>query len=100
MERNSATTWGAAVVVILALALAWWLIPSLHPSIGKSKPVADQFPNDQFPSTYKPYPFRPTLIRNATVLTGTDKEIDGGDVLMEGGKIVAVGKNLAAPAGA
>jgi imidazolonepropionase-like amidohydrolase len=100
MERNSATTWGAAIIVVLALALAWWLIPSLHPSIGKSKPVADQFPNDQFPSTYKPYPSKPTLIRNATVLTGTDKEIDGGDVLMEGGKIVAVGKNLAAPAGA
>jgi len=100
MERNSATTWGAAIIVVIALVLAWWLIPSLHQSSGKDKQVADQFPNDQFPSTYKPYPSKPTLIRNATVLTATNQEIDGGDVLMQGGKIVSVGKNLAAPADA
>ncbi len=62
-------------------------------------PVADQFPNDNFPSTYKPLPSKPTLIRNATVLTATDKEIAHGDVLMQNGKIVAVGTHLTAPAG-
>jgi imidazolonepropionase-like amidohydrolase len=41
-----------------------------------------------------------TLIRNATVLTGTGARIDGGDVLIEGGRIRAVGTSLAAPAGA
>ncbi len=55
--------------------------------------VADQFPNDQFPSTYKPLPSKPTLIRGATVLTGTDKELKNTDVLMQDGKIVAVGQH-------
>ncbi|MGN6148540.1 MAG: amidohydrolase [Rhizomicrobium sp.] len=101
MGKNGLPAWGAAAIVVVALVLAWALIPALHKSGGDDgKQVADQFPNDQFPSTYKPLPSKPTLIRNATVLTGTDQEIDGGDVLMENGKIVAVGKNLTAPAGA
>jgi len=99
MGKNGLPAWGAAAIVVVALVLAWALIPALHKS-GADKHVADQFPNDQFPSTYKPLPSKPTLIRNATVLTGTDKEIDGGDVLMQNGKIVAVGKNLTAPANA
>ncbi|HSM95668.1 MAG TPA: hypothetical protein VLT91_06475, partial [Rhizomicrobium sp.] len=101
MGKDGLPTWGAAAIVIVALVLAWALIPALHKSGGDDgKPIADQFPNDQFPSTYKPLPSRPTLIRNATVLTATDQEIDGGDVLMQNGKIVAVGRNLVAPAGA
>src|SRR5665213_263514 len=97
--KNGLPVWGAAAIVILAVALAWCLIPNLHKSPSKNEPVADQFPNDDFPSTYKPLPSKPTLIRNATVLTATDKEIDGGDVLMQDGKIVAVGTRLSAPAG-
>ncbi|HTT96852.1 MAG TPA: amidohydrolase [Rhizomicrobium sp.] len=88
--------WGAAVIVVLTLALAWWLIP--HGS--KDTQVADQFPNDEFPSTYKPLPSKPTLIRGATILTATEKEIAHGDVLMQDGKIKQVGENIAAPAGA
>jgi imidazolonepropionase-like amidohydrolase len=53
-----------------------------------------------FPSTYKPWPSGATLIRNATVLTGTGQRIDGGSVLIEGGRIAAVGRDLTAPAGA
>jgi len=87
--------WGAAAIVLVTLALAWWLIPGLHSS--KDAHVADQFPNDQFPSTYKPLPSKTTLIRGATVLTATDKEIANGDVLMSDGKIKAVGRNIAAP---
>ncbi len=98
--KNGLPVWGAAAIVILAVLLAWWLIPNLHKSPSANEPVADQFPNDQFPSTYKPLPSKPTLIRDATVLTATDQEIDSGDVLMQDGKIVAVGKNLSAPAGA
>jgi imidazolonepropionase-like amidohydrolase len=49
-----------------------------------------------FPSTYRSPPSSPTLIRNATVLTGTGERIDGADVLMREGKVVAVGKNLQA----
>jgi imidazolonepropionase-like amidohydrolase len=40
------------------------------------------------------------LIRNATVLTVTKGTIQDGSVLVENGKIAAVGQNLSAPAGA
>jgi imidazolonepropionase-like amidohydrolase len=40
------------------------------------------------------------LIRNATVLTITKGTIENGSVLVQDGKITAVGKNLSAPAGA
>lgn len=40
------------------------------------------------------------LIRNATVLTVTKGTIQNGSVLVENGKIAAVGKNLSAPADA
>src|SRR5579875_1203503 len=40
------------------------------------------------------------LVRNTTVLTVTKGTITNGDVLVENGRIAAVGKNLSAPAGA
>ena len=57
-------------------------------------------PGDPYPSTYRPLPSATTLIRGATVLTGTGDELAGADVLIEGGRIAAVGEGLAAPAGA
>ncbi|HEY2068527.1 MAG TPA: amidohydrolase [Rhizomicrobium sp.] len=98
--KKSLPAWGAAAIVVVTLIAAWVFLPGLHKPDDSGVKVADQFPNDQFPSTYKPLPSKPTLIRNATVLTATDKEIAHGDVLMQGGKIVAVGANLTAPAGA
>jgi imidazolonepropionase-like amidohydrolase len=55
---------------------------------------------DPYPSTYQPFPSQPTLIQNATVLTGTGQRIDGGSVLMAEGRIVQVGRGVTAPAGA
>jgi imidazolonepropionase-like amidohydrolase len=55
---------------------------------------------DPFPSTYRPIASAPVLIRNATVLTGSGERLDGADVLMQDGKIAAVGAGLTAPAGA
>lgn len=43
---------------------------------------------------------RVTLIRNATVLTITNGTIENGSVLIRGTKIAAVGRDIAAPAGA
>jgi imidazolonepropionase-like amidohydrolase len=40
------------------------------------------------------------LIRNATVLTVTKGTVENGSVLIENGKIAAVGSNVSAPAGA
>ncbi len=91
--------WGAAAIVAVTLGAAWWLIPGMHRAAPGGE-VADRFPNDEFPSTYKPEPSKPTLIKGATVLTGTDKEIVGGDVLMQDGKIKEVGQNIPAPQGA
>ena len=53
-----------------------------------------------YASTYKAWPSGTTLLQNATVLTGTGERIDGGAVLIEGGRIAAVGRGLTAPAGA
>ena len=40
------------------------------------------------------------LIRGATILTGTGTRIDDGDVLLQSGRIAAVGRSLEAPTGA
>jgi len=53
-----------------------------------------------YPSTYQVPQSAPTLIRNATVLTGTGARLEHADVLMVAGKVSAVGTALGAPAGA
>ena len=53
-----------------------------------------------FPSTYRPAASAPTLIRNATVLTGTGERLNGADVLLVDGKVQAVGPGLTPPANA
>ena len=68
-----------------------------EPQAAAAAPPADRAP---YSSTYVAPASPPTLIRNATILTGTGTRIDGGDVLIEGGKIKAVGQSLAAPEGA
>ena len=57
-------------------------------------------PVNPYPSTYKSAAAAATLIRGATVLTGTGARLDNADVLIANGHIEAVGPNLAAPAGA
>src|SRR5688572_27029560 len=57
-------------------------------------------PINPYPSTYRAGATTTTLIRGATVLTGTGTRLDGADVLIANGKIEAVGPNLSAPAGA
>ena len=99
--KRSPLFWGIAALIVVAVAAAWLWGPGSQGNGEKDgAEIADQFPNDQFPSTYKALPSTPTLIRGATVLTGTDKEIPDADVLMRNGKIAAVGQNLKAPDGA
>ena len=52
---------------------------------------------DPFPSTYVAYPSRPTVIRNVTIMTAAGPTIRNGAILMQGGKIVAVGATVNAP---
>ncbi len=55
---------------------------------------------DPFPSTYRAPAAAATLIRNATILTAAGPVIKGGSILLENGRIVAVGADVTAPAGA
>jgi imidazolonepropionase-like amidohydrolase len=60
----------------------------------------EMFSLDPFPSTYKPYPGIPTLVTNVTIYDGEGGRIDGGAIVFADGKVVALGKDIAAPAGA
>jgi imidazolonepropionase-like amidohydrolase len=53
-----------------------------------------------FASTYRMPDSGPVLVQHATILTGSGSRIENGDVLLEHGKVVAVGQNLVAPANA
>jgi imidazolonepropionase-like amidohydrolase len=70
---------------------------------GPAKPLPSRisYPTDPYPSTYKPLPSQDVLIRNATVFDGLGGEIKGGAVLIQGGKITAVGSeaSMTMPAG-
>ncbi len=53
-----------------------------------------------YASTYAPIASAPVLITNATVLVGDGRRLDGADVLLQDGRIAAVGTALDAPANA
>ena len=48
--------------------------------------------DDAFPSTYAAPTAKPTLLQNATILTGDGRRLDDTNLLLAGGKIVWVGK--------
>lgn len=78
--------------------------PSAAPAKNAEK-AAEAAPSrwaaDPYPSTYQPYPSGVTVIRGATVLDGAGARINNGVVVIENGRIAAVGgADLAAPAGA
>lgn len=81
----------------LALLAGTCAVTSTLAAPAAAPPAA---PTVAFPSTYRPMPSVATVLRNATVLTGTGTRLDGADVLLVDGKVAAVGKGLAAPVGA
>ena len=60
----------------------------------------DEADGGPFPSTYAALPSETVFIENATVLDGRGGLIEDGDVLLEDGRIAAVGADLNAPGGA
>lgn len=86
---------GLILSVSLALAACAAAPPADEPPSSKppSTPVA-------YPSTYQAPQSTATLIRGATLLTGTGTRVENGDVLISNGRLEAVGPNLTAPAGA
>jgi imidazolonepropionase-like amidohydrolase len=55
---------------------------------------ADDDSSAPYASRYQPMTSEPTLLRGATVLTGSGERLEKTDVMMQDGKIVAVGPNL------
>ncbi len=94
---------------IFIAALAATVLPALvlspayaadAPASAAKKTFTSRFAQDPYASTYRVIASPPVLIQGATVLTGTGTRLDGADVLMRDGKVVAVGPNLDAPADA
>ena len=54
----------------------------------------------QYPSTYVRHANAPVLIRNATVMTAAAPDQPNTSILFQDGKVIAIGKDLTAPAGA
>lgn len=64
---------------------------------GAQRTAPMPWQEDPFPSRYVAAPSDDMLLRGATILDGAGGRIDGGDLLLRGGKIVAVGKGIANP---
>jgi imidazolonepropionase-like amidohydrolase len=62
--------------------------------------AGSRFTQDPYPGTYHAIAAGPVLIEHATVLTGTGERLDDADVLLQDGKVAAVGRGLSAPADA
>ena len=87
--------------LLAALALAGCTASTASRPASAAAPGAGRgYNHDPYPSTYKPYPGVPTLVRGATIYDGEGGRIDGGEALFADGRIVAIGKTVAAPAGA
>jgi imidazolonepropionase-like amidohydrolase len=55
---------------------------------------ADSDGRAPYSSRYAALPSEATILQGATVLTGTGERLDNADVIMDGGKIIAVGPGL------
>jgi imidazolonepropionase-like amidohydrolase len=75
-------------------------------TVASTTPAKDSTPDStsadrpQYPSTYHRHQNPPVLIRNATIMTAAGPEQANSSILLQDGKIVSIGANLAAPAGA
>ncbi|WP_308911460.1 amidohydrolase [Pseudokordiimonas caeni] len=96
------TRWKASAHRRLAGGIA---VAAVAVTLAACSPEGERQPfvgidKDPFPSTYTPLESQTTLIINANIYDGKGGEIEGGAILMEGGKIKAVGQSIAAPDGA
>jgi imidazolonepropionase-like amidohydrolase len=82
---------GKVAFPFLAISITLTLTGCLQNKVQDAKVTIN---SDPYPSTYQPLPQQSTLIRNATVLTGTGQRIDNADVLFIEGKIQNIGNNL------
>ena len=72
--------------------------PANADSTGSLGRGAVSVPNaDPFPSTYVPYPARTTVIRGVNIFTAAGPLIRNGAILLQNGKVAAVGQTVNAP---
>jgi imidazolonepropionase-like amidohydrolase len=88
------SAFAAAALAALAAGCATTDKPTVaEPATPSSAKIA--YDANPYPSTYKPLPATDMLIRNATVFDGLGGKIENGSVLVQGGKITAVGSEAA-----
>ena len=89
-----------AAITCAVLGLSACATTSQTPDNTAAKPSKDQTlaagldpatTLDPYPSTYQPLPRENFAVVGATVLTGTDRKIENGVVVVTDGKIAAVG---------
>ena len=68
---------------------------SLSACGGDGRSASGEPAGEAFASRYQPLPSETTLIRGATILTGTGERLDNADILLVDGKISAIGPSLA-----
>jgi imidazolonepropionase-like amidohydrolase len=85
------------VLALAALAVTSAAVPKPRHSDQAPLLAADA---DAYPSTYKVPVSAPVVLVGATILDGAGQRIDGGEVVLANGKVVAVGHHLARPVGA
>ncbi len=89
-----------AALTSCAAATAQRATEAPAPSAAQTEVFTDtlSFMRPQYPSTYVRRPNPPVLIRNASVFTAAGPEQRGVSVLFQDGRVVAIGRDLTAPA--
>ena len=90
----------AAAGLALLLGCATSAAPDPTPDPAQAGDTLQSWQRPQYASTYERHESAPVVIRNATVLTAAGPELQGASVVIADGEIVAVGTDVATPAGA
>ena len=100
MALKTPAALAAALLLALASGCATTGATPARAGAGPGADASSGSPGDAYPSTYQRIASAPVLLSGATVLDGTGARLDGADVLMRDGGIVAVGTGLEVPADA
>lgn len=91
---------GASIAALSVLGLAACSNDTNTGSAETGDVDVVRYDANPFPSTYEPVPSGVTLITGATVFDGVGGELENTDILIENGRIAAIGSGLSAPEGA
>ncbi|HVX90050.1 MAG TPA: hypothetical protein VG940_14030, partial [Gemmatimonadales bacterium] len=92
--------WTPALLAAAALSCAPAGPGAPTPARGDTTHLAMSYERPQYPSTYRRRANAPVFIRNVNVLSASGPELHGTNVLFADGKVVGIGNDVAAPAGA